>query len=417
MDQGLPQLTNGGIAVLDVSAPASPVLINRVALSDPPFSLAIVGDSLAVGSFNIFGAPRLLACSLADVDSPAVVGTHSLAGSMEVGGVWDLDASGNSAYVATQVVSLMDMSTSLVLESVDVSTPSALSSLGSLELWQNEELEVGVTDIEFSGGILYAAHESSALHLIDVMQPGGPVLLGQFLPPDEVPWVAVKEDTAYVTDLDNGVLVLECSTPSAPSHVGTYVGDCSTVLSDYTRQFLEQWDALVEVLELGVEPIDLDADGVPERWILAVVAAILSNTDAPYRTYVVNEFVYWQNMLASISLGPLAPLRDCLAALAVVNPALLDTMILGPIDPGKDMVDPVGSSPPSPLAGDADLDGDGLTNSEEYHAVVANGGSMKVFVNAVLYWPGAGSLPVGGLAATGLLVGALAAAAVRRVRR
>lgn len=62
-----------------------------------------------------------------------------------------------------------------------------------------------------------------------------------------------------------------------------------------------------------------------------------------------------------------------------------------------------GKSPNKRLSGEGDLDHDGITNAEEYEALLSEGGSIDDFVEVAMYRQGAGALP----GASGLATAAL----------
>ena len=64
-----------------------------------------------------------------------------------------------------------------------------------------------------------------------------------------------------------------------------------------------------------------------------------------------------------------------------------------------------------------DIDGDGITNADEYAAVVSGGGSIDTFAQVALYSNGAEPLPVAGNIGLGALASVIALAGVRRARR
>jgi hypothetical protein len=71
-----------------------------------------------------------------------------------------------------------------------------------------------------------------------------------------------------------------------------------------------------------------------------------------------------------------------------------------------------------PFSADGDIDGDGISNGDEYDQVVAVGGNAEVAAQAIMdplnLWPGNPALPVVGAAGLALLAGALAFAGLRR---
>ena len=75
-----------------------------------------------------------------------------------------------------------------------------------------------------------------------------------------------------------------------------------------------------------------------------------------------------------------------------------------------------GKSPHEPFSGAGDIDGDGITNADEYAAVVSGGGSIDTFAQVALYWPGSGPLPVAGIIGLGALASVIALAGAHRAQ-
>ncbi len=124
------------------------------------------------------------------------------------------------------------------------------------------------------------------------------------------------------------------------------------------------------------------------------MALILCDASWPYQ--LVHEEVYAayaQNLLALEQEGSaVQPYKEVLAALLLMGMDLRNYFILEfgltgsytVFFEGKD----VDKAPNEPFSGAGDLDGDGLSNTEEYDLVVGSGGSIEDFARSALYRQG-----------------------------
>ena len=185
----------------------------------------------------------------------------------------------------------------------------------------------------------------------------------------------------------------------------------------YRELFDDQWNDLNTLLHLGLEPVDADHDGLPEQWALRLVAVVLGDIRYPYHNAVADA--YAQNLVALAAEAPsVQPYKDVLAALLLMSVDLRQyfTSSLG-LTGSYTVVTGNGKSPNEPLSGAGDIDRDGITNADEYAAVLTAGGSMEDFVQSALYWQGAGALPVAGLAGLGALLGLITITGIRTMRK
>jgi len=192
----------------------------------------------------------------------------------------------------------------------------------------------------------------------------------------------------------------------------------------YKDVFDDQWNKLKAPLSLGSEPIDVDADGLPEQWALRLVALILCEDRWPYQ--LIHDEVYdayTQNLLTlEQESSSVQPYKDVLAALLLISADLKQYFITELGLSGSYTVFSDGGkinakSPSEPFSGTGDIDDDGITNADEYTAVATGGGSIETFAQMALYWNGAGPLPVAGLVGMAILLGLIAIGGVTRTRR
>ncbi len=207
------------------------------------------------------------------------------------------------------------------------------------------------------------------------------------------------------------------------------------IVEDIGADLCEAYPAiLVEMSELytdfGFKSDDIDSDGIPDDFMLEAMQ-ILDCFDRDSQLGAAIETAYQINllMLDSEANAPvLFDYREAIAALASMNTSMQgvinQTLDLAGITLTQTYVavtcDETGTCMPQPVAGStlaegfqvfednrgglieepfsgaSDIDGDGLTNAEEYAAVIAAGGSRTEFANAVTDPSLDGSTPAAG---------------------
>ncbi|QQR87725.1 MAG: tail fiber domain-containing protein [Flavobacteriales bacterium] len=192
---------SGGLQVIDISSPDSPVLSGSLGVGSLPVSVAVSGNyAYVVGQ----GAGDL---KVIDISSPA---SPVLSGSLGVGPAPACVAvSGNYAYVVGQGTS--------DLKVIDISSPSSPVLTGSLGVG-SDPIFVAV-----SGNYAYVVDiGSDDLKVIDVSSPTDPVLTGSLGIGTFPVSVSVSGNYAYVIDSGTDDLkVIDVSSPASPALIGS----------------------------------------------------------------------------------------------------------------------------------------------------------------------------------------------------
>lgn len=188
-----------GLAVIDVSDPAAPVLVAEM---DTP-SMAMAID--VAGPYAYVAAEyHLVVVDLKPPDTPQIVGVLSLPIGEDPENA-HIEVSGDFAFVG---------SPHWAFYAVDVSDPCAPELVSTLWLPQP------VTDMALEGDLAYLTTGTDGLFIIDVSDPSAPEILGS-LDPGYVSAVAVRGGLAYVTGTIPGnsvhlMFVVDVSDPGAP---------------------------------------------------------------------------------------------------------------------------------------------------------------------------------------------------------
>lgn len=220
-------ITPIGLAIIDVQDARNPVLQSF---------LPGGGESIQVANRFAFVAARaagLRVIGVADPRHPVLAGTLPVPGkALAV----QLDLVFNLAYVAADEGGL---------RVVDISAPDLPRELGSLKL------PGGVQHLELHGDRL-ALSSGDRILLVDVSRPDNPILLGEYAPPREARRVGIRNDLAFVADLDGGLKVLDLANPAMPLLIyGETEGATYDVLPVGNRLYVADGAAGVRILDIG----------------------------------------------------------------------------------------------------------------------------------------------------------------------
>ena len=173
--------------------------------------------------------------------------------------------------------------------------------------------------------------------------------------------------------------------------------------------FDEEWNALLTDRALGN---DLDGDGVQDNWALHVVGTILEADRYPQHAAFLEAYRAHLEELDGEG-SAVVPYRRALAALMLISQDLQNAIVSEFSLSGTYQT--IGGWPV--LAG-SDPDGDAFTNLAEYQGIIAWGGTIDHYPQAVLNsaWDGQQPLPAAGLAALVVLAACCAVLAGMRLR-
>ena len=262
---------DGGLHVIDVSTPSAPV---EVGLLDTPGwrtkDITVTGNYAYVTRHKWsagFNSPQsnLTVLDITDPSAPVEVGSLNRT---RVNPPLDVAVAGNYAYVADGYDGLR------VIDVTDPSTPVEVGYWDRNPTSSYLYTDDLVREVAVAGNYAYVALSNSiadssyvlvnnGLHVIDISTPSAPVEVGSLKTPGRPSGVAVEGNYAYLADGYAGLRVIDVSTPSAPVEVdwlntpGYARG--VTVAGGYA--YVADFDAGLRIIEL--ESCDDDLDGVP----------------------------------------------------------------------------------------------------------------------------------------------------------
>lgn len=226
-------LANGAaVTTLDLSSPASPVVVGGV---DLPYSirhLAQDGDRVYV-----LTRVHLHIIDVGDPSSPFEIGRTTIEG-------YDLDADGD----------LLCVQTDSGLEIFDVSSPATPTVVGT---WPSG----GSEDFKVVGQRVFLAN--IGLQILDLSDPANPTQIGQLGIP-QIGRLDVAGHTAYVIDDTKGLVVVDVSDPTTPTQLGnldTVWGSDIAVSGDLA--YLTDWREGLHVVDVSDPSLPQLAGTVP----------------------------------------------------------------------------------------------------------------------------------------------------------
>ncbi len=211
----LVDITERGVAVVDLSDPANPVKAGFFSPNNIPdkltpsiyfYSVRACGNHLCIAASN-YGLVVL------DVSNPA---QPTFAGGYRATGASGLASKGDIVYLVD------DLEGVYVL---DLTAPGHPSRVGLLPV-RVGEFEFSVTEIAqrgvtVQGNLVFVTDPTYGLSLVDVSNPASPVRVGHYQTPlpDALVKVRVAGNYAYVVGRNSGFRVVDVSDPTAPREV------------------------------------------------------------------------------------------------------------------------------------------------------------------------------------------------------
>jgi len=274
--------------------------------------------------------------------------------------------------------------------------------LGIVLLSDDGPLVTGV----FSGTAIFGASEAQETSLTS--QGSRDIFIARYEPDGTLVWATsaggVGVDIAYsIAALpdDTGVLTGFFSSTAtfgsgeSEETILTSVGSEDIFLARYSTAsscfyqslFVEEWPLIAADLGLQDNNVHSPGDTIPERWAVAMVWTVLCNFDHPHRdatfaAYIAN-IAALENEQASIATQ-VDPYKHILAALLLVNQNRQNHFktLLGLEGVYEVVHSPARLISDEVFSDDGDLDGDGVSNVEEYDNVIESGGSIDDFAEA-----------------------------------
>jgi hypothetical protein len=226
----------GGLSVVDVTTPGSPVLgatfdspgtaadvavsgssvfladtTSSVLLSGAPTTLTSTSRFLTPRAYGVYASDRyaywasgdegLVIEDLTNIARPSIVGSLSMLSAVDVTVV------GSRAYLATS---------SYGIRVVDVGNPAVPTLLGSYDTLNAYALKV-------VGNFAYVADGTAGLVILDVSNPASIHVEGTYNTTGEARDVDIQGNIAYVADYGGGLTLLDISNPASPTFLSNYV--------------------------------------------------------------------------------------------------------------------------------------------------------------------------------------------------
>jgi hypothetical protein len=179
----------GGLAILDVSNPASPVQVGGYDTSGDAEGVAVSGSVAYVAD----GDAGLQIIDVSNPANPVRVGGYDTSGT-----AYGVAVSGTVAYVADYLAGL---------QIIDVSNPASPVRLGGYDT------SGSAIDVAVSGTVAYVTAMNPGLLIIDVSNPASPVRLGGYDTSEYAYGVAVAGNRIFVANGDQGLKVY-CTLPN-----------------------------------------------------------------------------------------------------------------------------------------------------------------------------------------------------------
>ena len=241
------------LTIFDVSDPAAPTRLGAYEFSHQIWGFRVVGSSVYVGAdafglgileISDAGVPRLVGSfTLGQAKNVAVSGTTALvADYLEGVVILDISTPSNPVRVASVfvegVASDVVISGSLTyavdrpmgLYLLDISNPDAADAT---VVPQSTSMGDFVAQLELvhpePGPPLVVVVSNGLLQPFDISDPRAPVQLSTYRTPGGVQRATFAGSLAYVADGQDGLVVLDLSTPDNPRVVGTYKTDTPTI--------------------------------------------------------------------------------------------------------------------------------------------------------------------------------------------
>lgn len=183
-----------------VATPSSPVVVGTVAVGTSPRGIAVAGRYVYTANY---GESKMSAVDVSMPTAPETLGNVAT-GSGPMG----VAISGRYAYTANYGAS--------TVSALNLSIPGHPTALGSFTVGANSRA------IAIAGRYLYVAYGASGFSVIDVASIPGYVVTGSVAVGANPSSIAVSGRYAYVANAgDSTVSVVDVSTPTAPSVVGS----------------------------------------------------------------------------------------------------------------------------------------------------------------------------------------------------
>jgi len=238
----------GGIKIVDVTNYSSPVVLGQY-IGYYAWDVEVVGNTAFAANTHDNG---LTIVNVTDSTAPSLLGSHTT-----VGGATDLELVGDLAFVTTGYGGFT------VFDVSDVSGPVQLAQYTGNPTAE----DIGLGDLEIVGDLAFLSYYESSFKILNISDISSIEVISEFNETSSAFSVHVDVDRslAFVCDLELGLLVLDIGTPSQPTEIARYfdggkpnrvrVVDDLVYMTDQDNGFV-----ILEIGEdsgftLGIEPL------------------------------------------------------------------------------------------------------------------------------------------------------------------
>lgn len=235
----------GGMSVVDISSPSSPVTVNEIA--------GITAEEIFIKDGYIYTVDHSAGLKIYDISNAV---TPTLSGKIAASSLESSNLAavrGSYAYVFTWFYKEMYI--------YDISDPTHPVEK------RIQNMGVITNDIKLSGNYAYLAASDSGLIVMDISNPFTPVVVGN-CPTSLARGVYVNGNYAYIAGDNGGFYIIDISNPASPTQVGNWVNGNNSTFDVYVRDnyaYLADANQGLMVLDIGnpANPTLLYSDSTP----------------------------------------------------------------------------------------------------------------------------------------------------------
>ena len=188
----------GGLCVIDISIPSSPIVIEKRITLGTSYDLLVEGDYVYLAD----DSNGLVVLDVTDPTSVSIAATYNTGISSAIGVV----INGNYAYV-------VDFNNGIVVVNItDPTTPTYVDS------WSKSD----VSDAYIYGDYLYVTDITNGLSVVNITDPTIPTLINTISLPGFAQAIVIDGCYAYIASQTGGLQIVQIANPSPPTPIGSY---------------------------------------------------------------------------------------------------------------------------------------------------------------------------------------------------
>ncbi|MHA2207899.1 MAG: LVIVD repeat-containing protein [Candidatus Thorarchaeota archaeon] len=198
---------SGGLKIIDLSSPSDPGVLTQYT-GDYAWDLGVIGDTAFIANGFMGSGDRLTIVNITDTTAPELLASHST-----VGDATDIEVVDNLAFVTTSFAGFTVF---------DVSNITNPVQLGQYEGQSTSNAELG--DLEISGNLAYLSYWQQSFKVLNISDISTIEVVAEFDESLSAFSVHIETDRslAFLCDHELGLLVLDISTPTQLTEVGRY---------------------------------------------------------------------------------------------------------------------------------------------------------------------------------------------------